>query len=451
MMTLYEIIDLVARTTSTNEKVKILENHKSNELLKFYFKACLDTSVQYFIKKIPEYTAGSLTPITDEKKYFLDGVENILNAFSSRIYTGNQAIEFLTKLLECGTIKNAKLVENIIRRDPKCNVAAALVNRVWEGLLPEDIKLCKAMAYSSKNMKNIKYPAYSQRKADAARMMAHKDKDGNITLWSSGNNKFLNLHNLAKEIDRFIVNNYWLDGELVFEENGVPLPRKESNGLATKSIKGTIQYHEQALATFVVWDIISDPEYRGNLSIGEKYQERMKKLENQFYTDTYNHIKLIDSCVVENENEALSHFRAMLSEGEEGTILKNMDFLWEGKRLKDCVKFKLIVENTFQVTGFNYGKKGSKYEDVLGSLECQSSDGKVVVNVSGFSDEDRNNLNPKNTIGSFIEVAHNGLIEAEDGTFSVYLPRFTGFRFDKTEADSFDVIKANQSSSEQLK
>ena len=88
-MTLYEIIDLVARTTSTNEKVKILENHKSNELLKFYFKACLDTSVQYFIKKIPEYTAGSLTPITDEKKYFLDEVKNILNAFSSRKYTGN--------------------------------------------------------------------------------------------------------------------------------------------------------------------------------------------------------------------------------------------------------------------------------------------------------------------------------------------------------------------------
>lgn len=451
MMTLYEIIDLVARTTSTNEKVKILENHKSNELLKFYFKACLDTSVQYFIKKIPEYSTELNSHKVDDREYFLSWTHTCLTKLSSRTVTGKDAIFDLRNLLMAGTKEQSKLVENIIRRDPKCNVAVALVNRVWEGLLPEDIKLCKAMAYSSKNMKNIKYPAYSQRKADAARMMAHKDKDGNITLWSSGNNKFLNLHNLAKEIDRFIVNNYWLDGELVFEENGVPLPRKESNGLATKSIKGTIQYHEQALATFVVWDIISDPEYRGNLSIGEKYQERMKKLENQFYTDTYNHIKLIDSCVVENENEALSHFRAMLSEGEEGTILKNMDFLWEGKRLKDCVKFKLIVENTFQVTGFNYGKKGSKYEDVLGSLECQSSDGKVVVNVSGFSDEDRNNLNPKNTIGSFIEVAHNGLIEAEDGTFSVYLPRFTGFRFDKTEADSFDVIKANQCSSEQLK
>ena len=161
MMTLYEIIDLVARTTSTNEKVKILENHKSNELLKFYFKACLDTSVQYFIKKIPEYSTEIAAYKVDDGEYFLSWTNACLTKLSSRTITGNVAILELKMLLQAGTKEQAKLVENIIRRDPKCNAAAALVNRVWEGLLPEDIKLCKAMAYSSKNMKNIKYPAYS--------------------------------------------------------------------------------------------------------------------------------------------------------------------------------------------------------------------------------------------------------------------------------------------------
>ena len=89
---------------------------------------------------------------------------------------------------------------------------------------------------------------------------------------------------------------------------------------------------------------------------------------------------------------------------------------------------------------------------MLGALTCESSDGKIRVNVgSGFTDEDRKSITPENSIGKFIEVVSNGIINTVDREeYSLFLPRFVEFRFDKDEADSFDAVKATTSCSNLL-
>jgi len=53
--------------------------------------------------------------------------------------------------------------------------------------------------------------------------------------------------------------------------------------------------------------------------------------------------------------------------------------------------------------------------------------------------------------GKMVEVLSNGIILAEDGTYSLFLPRFLEMRTDKTEADDFAMIQALSDGSSMLK
>ena len=126
--------------------------------------------------------------------------------------------------------------------------------------------------------------------------------------------------------------------------------------------------------------------------------------------------------------------------------------VWEGKRSKNCVKFKIVIENTLKIVGYQEGT--GKYAGLLGALLCESSDGKVQVKIgSGLSDEVREKLwkEQDSYLGKYVEISSNGLIKATDGTYSLFLPRFAGYRFDKTEADDFEMIKALSDGSTMLK
>jgi ATP-dependent DNA ligase len=104
-----------------------------------------------------------------------------------------------------------------------------------------------------------------------------------------------------------------------------------------------------------------------------------------------------------------------------------------------------------KVTGFLEGNE--KFADNLGAILCESSEGSVQVKVgSGLSDEDRKTIweNKDAYIGKFIEIESNGVILAEDGTYSLFLPRFIEVREDKTEADTYDTIKALSDGSQML-
>ena len=131
-----------------------------------------------------------------------------------------------------------------------------------------------------------------------------------------------------------------------------------------------------------------------------------------------------------NDDDVIAHAREVISGGNEGLIFKTPDHQHELKRSKHWFKLKALylkgygIEVDLPVIGFEYGKKGTRLENVLGAFICEYK-GKRV-NVSGkLSDKQR--IEYAENLPSFIEV--NADSETNDG--SLRLPIFQRVRIDK--------------------
>lgn len=452
--TLPGLVKSLESTSSMTAKQELLEEVKTNPGLesqaRFFFKNSLDSHIKFNIKKFDEaFNPGASSG-------FSELAVQALEDLSSRKVTGNAASDLVQEVFQTLNKDWANLWARILRKDPRCGLSEISIRKVWPDLFSTTAKLCKATSYSKESMeKNIRFPAVSQTKIDGARALMFVE-NGEATLYSSGFKEF-HIGSLSSFGSHCFESGLVIDGELIFvDETEKPLPRKISNGLANKALKGTLSREEGYKARFIVWDLLTFKEYETEET--RPYKERMfelhKALQNvaQERPELKAIIRIVDTRLVANAEEALAHFRTCIARGEEGTILKNVDFRWKGKRLKDCQKFKLEISSTLKIVGKIPGKPGTKYANVLGALECATEDGKVTVGVgTGLTDEDREAFwTDDSLIGQYVEVVHNGLIENESGQLSLFLPRFIEIRFDKTEADTLEVIQANSLTTSQL-
>ena len=432
-MNVFEVVELLKNTNSSLEKLSILEKNKNVPFLKEYFQMCLTPTVNYWIRPMKDIQG------TGTKTLAKDGVK-VLNTISSRELTGNAARDLVSSTLSSLTPEDAILFNNILDKSPNCGVSVATVNKIWENLINLPIKLMKAQAYSDKALEAIHFPAISQRKCDGARCLLFKIGD-EVTMYSSGNREYTTLDSLKEEAKK-IKGDFVLDGELLAMENGKTLSRKIGNGLLTKSIKGTISKKEAEKIHMVCWDLI-DLESYANDKDNVKYSDKMKYLEKVL--KNMKKISLVESKIVNSKQELIEHFKYMLKRGEEGVIVKNADSHWENKRSKQCVKMKIIQEFTLELIGVNEGS--GKLEGTTGAIVAASKEHLLTVAVSGMSDEMRKYFwdNQKELIKDkvLIEVIANGIIQSSDGSYSLFLPRFSEIRENKPEGpDTLEYIKA---------
>lgn len=450
--TLVDTIKKLESTTKTSEKVELLQSLKDADIdiALDFFQKCLDVKYQFGCKQLPDYPENE--PDRPSSYHFVE------IAYTRLLEDKTGISAFLNAVIHTLTRDEYMLFTRICKKDPSCGVSVALVNRVWEHAIDTGIKLCKAEPYSMKMMKNIKYPCYVQKKEDGARCLCFVDtQQATIKFLSAAGKEFQKLVDLEDDLIEaqyfFELNynyeSYVLDGELlVLSDTGTILPRKEGNGILNKSIKGTITEKEASRVVFVVWDYIPFSEYFGMKTPSMPYYERLEVVK--MFSTYSSKCFMVKTKKVNTVQDIITEFKKRLNNGDEGVIVKNTNFIWEGKRIKEQIKLKLDLDTTLQVTGWKYGAKGTKYETMLGSLECSSSDGKVCVSVgSGFSDAFRkqfvNTYQRSDSNSMFVEIRSNGLIKnANDDMYSLFLPRFIEIRNDKTEADDFEMIQKLQ-------
>jgi DNA ligase-1 len=206
-----------------------------------------------------------------------------------------------------------------------------------------------------------------------------------------------------------------------------------------------------------VWDVIPLDEFKTGKS-AKTYEHRFADISaavDSFkpkgadatadkLANKYGKFWIIPTKVVNNLTEAVTHFEELLASGEEGTILKNYCGLWEDTRSKHLVKFKSEKDADLIITGFNPGK--GQFEGMVGSVVCESSDGLVQVNISGFDVKTRQYItdNQASLLGTIMTVMYNERIKSSEkgreNVDSLFLPRFTEFRLDKTVANSSKEI-----------
>lgn len=438
-----DILDEIGSDTKKTFKTQCLSQYKNNDTLLEVINQALNPYINFFIKKIPDYEPTGTKDI--------DWALAELKKFSSRELTGHAAIDHLSHVLSNLNSSDATVISRIIGKDLRCGMAEGLVNSVIPDFIPTYPCLL-ARPYDEKNIKNIKYPAYSQLKADGLRANAHISGSTVTLCGRSGREIDLLGHmdtyliNLARQFPWPVV----FDGEfVVVNQHEQIIDRKTGNGIINKAIKGTISDKEARLIRFQLWDAIPMHEFKLGLS-AESYKNRFERLIQAVDSSTMDGYSwqpfwVIPFKIVNNLEEAVQHFEILLSSGHEGTILKNLDAPWEDSRSKHLVKMKAEKDCDLEITGWNPGT--GQFEGQVGSLICATSDQKVIVSISGFDIATRRWItdNINSLIGKIVTITYNERIASKEkgreGVDSLFLPRFQEFRNDKSVANSSEEIK----------
>jgi ATP-dependent DNA ligase len=230
----------------------------------------------------------------------------------------------------------------------------------------------------------------------------------------------------------------FVDGELTGKD------RQSVSGQVNKILKGTASVDIDKDFIYHIFDI----DQLSTLENGKGtwiYSDRKSTLDGLFHGKDYPNIKLVVSTLCSNEDEMYEIYNAIVAKGGEGVVIKSGDHVYETKRSKYWIKMKEVNECDLRVVGTYEGKGKRSDKNVIGGFICKSDDDKIKVDVgSGFSDEllkeVSNNLD--NYIGKIVSVKYNVKIKSKDGdTWSLFLPRLSEIRIDKTETDVFEKIK----------
>ena len=454
MTKVQSILEKLENTNSQKEKIEILKT--MNEAQKRWFKMCYNSLITFGVKKIPEYTSESNSLDTVS---IMDILEK---EFVTREITGNAAIERLRDILS--NAEEPEAVERLIKRDARCSVNSTLLNKVFPNLIPE-IPCMLAQPMNEKTLKNIKFPAFSQLKADGMRCIAFITSN-NVRMFSRNGTEIIceplknTLMTIGQIEENLLSDNVtlMLDGELICYKDNKLLDRKTSNGICNKVLKGTASENELNLIQMQLWDIVKVDSNTFSPLEDKSYEARLEDLYSILNTSSYSKLEVIPTEVVNSMEEALEHFQKMLSQGLEGTILKNQDAKWSNTRSKDLVKLK--EENTIDLLVVDIEEGSGDFEGGLGAIICETSDKKLRVRVgTGFSFEDRGFVNDlsngkkvvkqiksleevsKNYLGKIVEVKYNQIIKSKGkDEMSLFLPRLVCIRNDKDTANSIEEI-----------
>ena len=419
---MYNIINDLKNISGTKAKIEYIKNLDAvkKEELKQVLLAAMTPNISYNFEVIPEYE-------TKEELYSLQDALEKIKPLQQSIDENRD--DYLTEILSHLSQENAHIIEMVIRDKLNIGLKNKSLKAVYDDF-PQPHPYNRCSSFSQKNISNLTFPLICQTKEDGMYIDFIKGKS-----YTRAGNVVDVLH---EDVIKYLTENasdYVIQGELLqLDESGKRLNRQESNGLSNR------KEVDVAFTQFVVFDIIDVTDFENGLC-NTPYEKRLEMLVELVNNFDNHHLKLVDTDFCDTIGDVIVEFKERLKNDEEGCVLKDKNAVWKNGTNKHFVKMKIECTSELKVVDFEYGAKGTKYEEMLGSLIVESSDGKVKFNVgSGFTDELREN--PNQFIDKVIEVRYNDIVQNKDEPdfYALYLPRFIRIREDKTEADSYDKI-----------
>ena len=440
-MSVKSILDDIASTSSRLEKEAFLRGEENNNELWAVVKATYDPFTQYYVRGVVEVEDNPYEPL--QAMGIFEAIAH-LGFLSRREKTGHDARNYVARVYEALNDDDKDTFKKILDRDLRIGCSGKTFNKIWPGMVKE-YPCMLASAYSEKGLEEMNFPAYSQTKMDGMRCNIIVHRDGGVEV-RSRQGKLFETHAVFDEEAQIMRdsldqhNEGWyvvLDGELLCHDSEMnPLPRQISNGICNKANKGTITKLEAMKLTLVVWDYIPEPVFSGDVEDPLMYSERYDNLYEIFCDVGLSRFMLVETVDVANIDEARAHYREMIADGQEGTIVKDKSVGWSNTRSKLTMKFKEIRDIDLRVTAWNEGT--GKNKGLLGALTAETEDGKIRVNIgTGFSDEQRKSFTEEYVVGKIVEIEYNQRITSEGRDYdSLFLPRFIELREDKDLANS---------------
>ena len=323
-----DVLNQLKNTSSTNEKVNILEANKENEKLKRFLYYTYSPLKIFGIKTIKPTKVGNKT-IDEMSEIIFDLFEKLNN----RTYTGNKAREQIILVANQLKQEDQEYFIKALKKDLKIGVNAKLINRVWKDLI-ELVPYMGAQKFSKDKVRKL-LSEYNQVIAETKYdgMFCNFLYDGKNFQTISRNGKKLYFDDVLKMPEQQVV----VTGELLV----AGVPRYKANGIiesyntikeklvtgknVTKDIQKFNENNGPYGITFekmpeaiymVVWDIIPLEHWKKGY-YEMPYIHRREMLEN-FLANEDTNLKLSDAVGLQTLEEIQEYFKQKLNEGEEG-------------------------------------------------------------------------------------------------------------------------------------
>ena len=454
-----EIIKELRADASLNYKKEVLARYCDYEPFKEFLIRVYNPRINYYMRKVPDIVSYEMKEQSTQELYVT------LDALSSRIITGGEAINYVRNFLLEANQTVRELFELAIGRDIRAGVGVGIINEVYKDLI-EEIPYCRCGKLDEKALErfdSMPEGFLTQKKSDGT-FSYIIIQDGEVSLLTRAGTQWTS-DKLSKELKQ--LPNCVIIGEALIKINGKELDRKAGNGRITSFIKreASLESLNEKLSqetsrkksdklqselklklldfdrtdsnlTFEIWDSLTFSEFENGLST-RPYTERFgEAIRLSFMTQS---LRPIPSYRVYSMKEAQAIADEYISEGFEGAIVKKLDTIWKDGTSKDMVKIKAVLDADLLCVDVEEGS--GKYKGKVGALVLETSCGRLRVKVgTGLTDKDRDK--PFDFyVGKVIEIQYNEFIKSKSkSTDSLFLPRFVEVREDKNTATSYEEI-----------
>jgi ATP-dependent DNA ligase len=207
------------------------------------------------------------------------------------------------------------------------------------------------------NKTKLDIPCEAEPKCDGNRGIIFRE-NGEIKIVSRNGTEIYFFDHIRNEMDDFLKDRpdtFYVDGEIFTHD----LTFNVINGLCNKkpskqkkiSKKQEEKYAKDAIYMSKVKYYIFDCFDTDHLNMSLKVRKTI--LKKMFENKNYQHLILIDSCIINNESEIKIKHNEYVNNGYEGIILRNLDSPYElKKRSKYLLKYKEFEDEEFDIVGY---------------------------------------------------------------------------------------------------
>ncbi|CDT53861.1 putative DNA ligase (ATP) [Vibrio coralliirubri] len=381
-----EVLDLlenISELSSKTDKENLIREYWENRLFKMVLCSSLDPFITFGMNKLPK------TSHFGDEEFSRETLE-LLQNLRDRLLTGNAAKDAVKNELERLTPKSSELLSRIIKRNLKAGFSESTVNKVF----PNTIYVFKNMLAHPFDdyCHEIEWPAFAEIKEDGVRGFCLENKSheyvsrNGLPLYANEELKAQSeilmscwRKEFVEDADCLMV----IDSEMV-----------EASDDFNDSVSGARKKGGTKTMQIKVIDILTQNEFDSRKS-RLVYSERREKMKDFFfkYGEQFPRISLTDAVSIQNEAHAREYFKRVHDSGKEGLIVKVPNGLWEGKRSKNWLKMKGLIDKDLVVKELVPGEEGKEFEHLMGAAICdyENSKGKTVeVRIGGgWSIEER--------------------------------------------------------------
>ena len=428
MKTLQHFNEFVTEiTTSASRKYKqdILTKYKDDEVIQKYLK------INYDPYKIFGISEKKLHKQVNCVAYPADNVFNLFYWLEKHNTGTDAAIKMCQETLAAIASKDqeaAALLEELICKDLSIGVDSKTINSVMPNLIPQ-FSCMLAQKYFEKPEKLSGKTFAITTKLDGFRLIALKDKSGNIKFYSRVGQLVEGLVEIEAELKANFPNDVALDGELTIS-NYFDMPSKDAYKAASKIIRLKGDTPKTGL-TYRVFDMMTAEEFISQ-RCPATYDARRSLLDS--YAGKATHIEVLPILYRGTDTSKITEFLDKItSEGGEGCILNLCDAPYVWNRTWNLQKVKKFDSLDLEVVDIEEGS--GRLAGTLGAFICKYKNSTVKVG-SGLTDAERIAIwqNKESYKGKLITI--NYFEESfSDGIPSLRFPTFVDIRTDKTEAD----------------